>query len=106
MRLGCPLSANRDHDGLNKDFGSNHIHGTHVPVEEPSTASKAEMTPTIFPLTFRAEKLLYLLCWAPKLRIILCIGERELARVLLTKRPNTEGAVRAIGSTGATGRQK
>jgi hypothetical protein len=26
-------------------INSNHTHGTHVPVEEPSTASVADMTP-------------------------------------------------------------
>jgi hypothetical protein len=31
----------RQAQGLN----STHIHGTHVPVEEPSTASEAEVTP-------------------------------------------------------------
>ena len=38
-------SAEKDNAGrsnLCKDFGSTHIHGTHVPVEEPSTALSAE----------------------------------------------------------------
>ena len=37
-----PLSANSDQRTA---ANSNHIHGTHVPVEEPSTASKAEINP-------------------------------------------------------------
>jgi len=36
----CAIS---DHRVLGEGFDSAHIHGTHVPVEEPSTASQADM---------------------------------------------------------------
>jgi hypothetical protein len=36
------LCAIRDRGSFCKNFDSTHIHGTHVPVEEPPTASKAE----------------------------------------------------------------
>ena len=45
-------SANKRHCSLSRGFDSTlHIHGTHVPVEEPFTASEADITPVIgFPL--------------------------------------------------------
>jgi hypothetical protein len=44
--LRCPEMSRRasvGHGNLCKTFGSSHIHGPHVPVEEPSTASEAEV---------------------------------------------------------------
>jgi hypothetical protein len=47
----CPLCANRDRCTAAKCYSmsdnSTHIHGTHVPVEEPSTASETDI-PTRF----------------------------------------------------------
>ena len=31
------------HDGLSENFDSTHFDGTHVPMEEPSTASEADI---------------------------------------------------------------
>jgi hypothetical protein len=41
MRLDCPLSTISDHHVLGEGFDSTLIRGTHMPVEEPSTASIA-----------------------------------------------------------------
>jgi hypothetical protein len=38
-------------------INSTHIHGTHVPVEEPSTASKADILRS--PLRVRRENVIY-----------------------------------------------
>ena len=43
VRSICPLSANSGHRCLSKNFGGLRIHRTHVPVEEPSTASIADI---------------------------------------------------------------
>jgi hypothetical protein len=42
-RSECPLSAINDHRGLSEGFDRTHIHDTHVPVEKPFTASKADI---------------------------------------------------------------
>jgi hypothetical protein len=36
-------SAINDHRSLSEGFNRTNIHGTHVPVEEPSTASEADI---------------------------------------------------------------
>ena len=41
-RPDCPLSAIRGHRSPSKCFDRSRIHGTPVPVEEPSTASEAD----------------------------------------------------------------
>jgi len=47
-RLVCPLSANRDRRTAATFYSisgnSTHIHGTRVPMEEPSTASQADVS--------------------------------------------------------------
>ena len=53
----CPLCANRDHGSFSKDLGCTLIHGTHVPVEEPSTASRADMA-LVVPNTIGGRQLM------------------------------------------------
>jgi hypothetical protein len=38
----CPRSAINDHRSLSEGFNRTNIHGTHVPVEGPSTASTGD----------------------------------------------------------------
>lgn len=44
MQSACLKRANRRHCSLSNGISSAHIHGTHVPVEEPFTASIADVT--------------------------------------------------------------
>ena len=64
VRSICPLSANSGHRCLSKNFGGIRIHPTHVPVEEPSTASIADISNL---------KLNRKLAWQPACQ---CIGQR------------------------------
>jgi hypothetical protein len=54
------------------DFNSTHFRGTHVPVEEPSTASEADVVPTscVFGSGFATSRAQSTKSWATGLPII------------------------------------